>query len=86
MLMHYDVAVGKTLLRPAATVIGILGIFVLSLALFPLLGFSFFPRTDPGQFVINFKAPTAPALSSPTNTCVGWKRTSAPWFRPRNST
>ncbi len=33
-------------------------IFVLSLALYPLLGVSFFPRTDPGQFVINVKAPT----------------------------
>ena len=33
-------------------------VFVASLALFPLLGLSFFPRTDAGQFVINLKAPT----------------------------
>ena len=26
--------------------------------MYPLLGVSFFPRTDPGQFVINLKAPT----------------------------
>ena len=58
MLMHYDIAVGKTLQRPAATVIAITGVFVLSLALYPLLGVSFFPRTDPGQFVINIKAPS----------------------------
>jgi len=61
-LMHYDIAVRKSLLRPVATVVGILGIFVLSLALFPLMGRAFFPRTDPGQFVINVKAPTGSRL------------------------
>jgi HAE1 family hydrophobic/amphiphilic exporter-1 len=30
----------------------------LSFALYPMLGVSFFPRTDAGQFVINLKAPT----------------------------
>ena len=58
MLMHYDVAVRKSLLRPAAIVVGVLGVFLLSLGLYPLLGLSFFPRTDPGQFVINVKAPS----------------------------
>jgi HAE1 family hydrophobic/amphiphilic exporter-1 len=58
MLMRYDIAVGKTLMRPAATVLAILGAFVFSLGLYPFLGVSFFPRTDPGQFVINIKAPT----------------------------
>ncbi|HEX4664594.1 MAG TPA: efflux RND transporter permease subunit, partial [Terriglobales bacterium] len=53
MLAKYDVSVGRTLLRPAAAVLGILGVCVFSLALYPLLGVSFFPRTDPGQFVIN---------------------------------
>ncbi len=57
-LMHYDRAVGKTLLRPVATTLGVLGIFLFSLGLYPLLGLSFFPRTDPGQFVINVKAPS----------------------------
>ena len=57
-LMHYDIAVGKTLMRPTATVLAILGVFVFSLGLYPFLGVSFFPRTDPGQFVINIKAPT----------------------------
>ena len=33
-------------------------VFLLSLALSPLLGVAYFPRTDPGQFVINVKAPT----------------------------
>ncbi len=62
MLMHYDVAVGKTLQRPRATLLVIMGGFLLSLALFPLLGVAFFPRTDPGQFVINVKAPTGSRL------------------------
>lgn len=58
MLMRYDIAVGKVLLRPTETVIAIMAVFVLSLGLYPLLSVSFFPRTDPGQFVINLKAPT----------------------------
>ena len=33
-----------------------------ALALYPLLGVAFFPRTDPGQFVINIKAPTGTRL------------------------
>jgi multidrug efflux pump subunit AcrB len=62
MLGRYDIAVGKTLMRPVATVVGCLGVFLLSLGLYPLLGVSFFPRTDPGQFVINVKAPTGTRL------------------------
>ncbi len=58
MLMQYDIAIGKVLRRPTPTVVVILAVFVVSLALYPLLGVSFFPRTDPGQFVINVKAPT----------------------------
>jgi len=62
MLGNYDVAVGRSLLRPVATVVGILGVCLFSLGLYPLLGVSFFPRTDPGQFVINIKAPTGSRL------------------------
>jgi multidrug efflux pump subunit AcrB len=61
-LMHYDKSVRKTLLRPISTVVGITGAFLLSLCLFPLLGTSFFPRTDAGQFVINVKAPSGTRL------------------------
>ena len=48
----------KTLDRPreALMIFGVL--FVLSFVLVPLIGVSFFPRTDAGQFVINVKAPT----------------------------
>ena len=62
MLGRYDVAVGRTLLRPVATVVSILGVCLFSFALYPLLGVAFFPRTDPGQFVINIKAPTGSRL------------------------
>jgi multidrug efflux pump subunit AcrB len=61
-LMRYDIAVAKSLLRPGATVLGVLGVFLFSLALFPFMGLSFFPRTDPGQFVINVKAPSGTRL------------------------
>ena len=39
-------------------------ISVCSLLLFPLMGLSFFPRTDAGQFVINFKAPSGTKLDA----------------------
>ena len=62
MLDRYDRVLNVTLLRPAATVIAITGFFVLSLGLYPLTGVAYFPRTDPGQFVINLKAPTGTRL------------------------
>jgi hydrophobic/amphiphilic exporter-1 (mainly G- bacteria), HAE1 family len=62
MLMRYDVAVRRSLLRPLATVIGILGVCLLSFGLYPFMGLGFFPRTDAGQFVINIKAPTGTRL------------------------
>ena len=37
-------------------------VFVASLLLYPLLGVSFFPRTDAGQFIINLKAPSGTRL------------------------
>ncbi|HEX8895203.1 MAG TPA: efflux RND transporter permease subunit, partial [Terriglobales bacterium] len=58
VLGKYDEYLEKALQNPKMTVGVIMGIFVLSLALSPLLGVAFFPRTDPGQFVINIKAPS----------------------------
>lgn len=58
MLNGYDSLLKKSLLRPVATVIGIGGAFVLSFGAAPFVGMSYFPRTDPGQFVVNVKAPT----------------------------
>ena len=58
MLEKYVKAVNRTILRPIGTTTTILGAVLLSFALFPLLGRSYFPRTDPGQFVINIKCPS----------------------------
>jgi multidrug efflux pump subunit AcrB len=58
MLGKYDRTLSTALLKPAASLIGLTGVSLLCLALYPLLGVSFFPRTDPGQFVINLKAPS----------------------------
>ena len=56
LLDRYEGLLSKSLLRPLATVLGITGIFILSLTLYPLVGEAYFPRTDPSQFVINLKA------------------------------
>jgi len=58
MLNYYGAWVNKALDSPRTTIVGILGLFVLSFALYPFIGISFFPRSDAGQFLINVKAPT----------------------------
>jgi hydrophobic/amphiphilic exporter-1 (mainly G- bacteria), HAE1 family len=57
-LGRFDRVQGLALARPASTVIGILGIVCLSFTLLPALGLAYFPRTDPGQFVVSLKAET----------------------------
>jgi len=58
MLARYDRTLATSLLKPANTLIGLVGVSLLCFSLYPFLGVSFFPRTDPGQFVINLKAPS----------------------------
>ena len=70
MLDRYGAMLGWSLNRPWATVICLMGVFVVSLALLPLLGISYFPRTDAGQFVINIKAPTGTRIEN-TDALVG---------------
>jgi multidrug efflux pump subunit AcrB len=62
LLHRYDRLVQKVLDAPRATLVIFGVVFLLSLLLFPLLGLSFFPRTDAGQFVVNFKAPSGTKL------------------------
>ncbi|HEY0263978.1 MAG TPA: efflux RND transporter permease subunit [Granulicella sp.] len=62
LLTRYDALVAKVLEWPRATLGIFIAIFLVSLALSPLMGLSFFPRTDAGQFVINFKAPSGTRL------------------------
>jgi multidrug efflux pump subunit AcrB len=58
MLGKYDRTLSTALLKPVGTVVGLAGISILCLSMYPLLGVAFFPRTDPGQFVVNVKAPS----------------------------
>jgi HAE1 family hydrophobic/amphiphilic exporter-1 len=58
LVRRYDHTLNRSLLRPAGTTVGLVGVALLSLILYPLLGVAYFPRTDPGQFVINLKAPS----------------------------
>jgi multidrug efflux pump subunit AcrB len=66
-LKVYDKAVGGVLRRPGLTLAAFGVAFAACLAVFPLLGLSFFPRTDAGQFVINLKAPTGTRISVTEN-------------------
>jgi multidrug efflux pump subunit AcrB len=63
MLGIYDRLVGVTLRWPVLTLVGFAIFFALTLRFWPLIGLSFFPRTDAGQFVINVKAPSGTRLS-----------------------
>jgi hydrophobic/amphiphilic exporter-1 (mainly G- bacteria), HAE1 family len=58
LLDFYEHWVRRALERPGLTVAVLSGVFLLSLAIYPLLGLAFFPKTDAGQFTINLKVPT----------------------------
>jgi multidrug efflux pump subunit AcrB len=62
MLARYEGLVHRVLRRPALVLGSFAGVFVLSLGLYFLLGFSYFPQTDAGQFLINIKAPSGTKL------------------------
>ncbi|HWC58334.1 MAG TPA: efflux RND transporter permease subunit [Verrucomicrobiae bacterium] len=62
MLDRYEGILNLALLRPAATVLGITGVFIVSLVLYPMIGETYFPRTDPAQFVMNLKAASGTRL------------------------
>ena len=59
MLDYYEIQVTRAMHRPGRTALIILaGVAAVLFGLFPILGRSYFPRTDPGQFVINIKCPS----------------------------
>jgi multidrug efflux pump subunit AcrB len=62
LLKVYERAVRRALKYPALTLALLLGVFVASLAIYPLLGRAFFPQTDAGQFTVNVKVPTGSRL------------------------
>ncbi len=58
VLDYYEHWVRRAVVRPGLTVAILSGVFLASLAIYPLLGLAFFPKTDAGQFTINVKVPT----------------------------
>jgi len=63
MLNWYESLAMRAMRRPAFTAAAILGGVALTLlVLFPFLGRAYFPRTDPGQFVINVRMPSGTRL------------------------
>jgi multidrug efflux pump subunit AcrB len=63
MLEHYEGLARRVLVRPGLTAGVILaGVFLVTLGLFPFLGRAYFPRTDPGQFVIDVRMPSGTRL------------------------
>ncbi|HEY2435482.1 MAG TPA: efflux RND transporter permease subunit [Vicinamibacterales bacterium] len=58
LLGWYEGRVRVSLRRPALVLVAVLVFCASALMLSPLLGLSFFPRTDAGQFMINMKAPS----------------------------
>jgi multidrug efflux pump subunit AcrB len=63
MLGVYESSVQWVLKAPAVTLALFLAGFTASLLLYTRLGFSYFPRTDAGQFVVSFKAPSGTKLT-----------------------
>ena len=62
-LLHlYGKMVMRVLSRPAISLAVFAVFIVAALCCFPLLGISFFPRTDAAQFVINVKSPSGTRL------------------------
>jgi len=62
-LNFYDRVISLVLKRPVSVLVLLSGLIVVSLFLFPLLDLSFFPRTDPGQFVMNVKLPSGTRIN-----------------------
>ena len=63
LLDYYEFWVQRALIRPGRTAVVLLaGLAVLIAGMFPLVGKAYFPRTDPGQFVVNLKMPTGTRL------------------------
>jgi multidrug efflux pump subunit AcrB len=63
MLGWYEALVQRVLRFPVTVLLLFLVAFAASLLLYNRLGFSYFPQTDAGQFVITFKAPSGTKLT-----------------------
>src|SRR6202451_3517608 len=65
LLTWYEGLAKRAMRRPGLTAAAILGGVALTLlVLFPFLGRAYFPRTDPGQFVIDVRMPSGTRLET----------------------
>jgi multidrug efflux pump subunit AcrB len=64
ILAGYQALVRRAVRVPATVLIAFFIAFGISLLLYKRLGFSYFPQTDAGQFVITFKAPPGTKLTA----------------------
>jgi multidrug efflux pump subunit AcrB len=63
LLGFYEKSVTRALHRPGLSALYLLGAIALAVGIsFPLVGKAYFPRTDPGQFIVSLKAPTGTRL------------------------
>ncbi len=69
-LRHYDRLLGVSLRHPFAVLAIMAGLLLGGGLLSSVIGLAYFPRTDPGQFVISVKAPTGYRLEE-TEKLVG---------------
>jgi len=75
LLLFYEQKVTQALVRPGRTALFILGGITLLIAgVFPFVGRAYFPRTDPGQFVIQLKMPTGTRLEVSDKYVAGVER------------
>jgi len=58
----YGKALHVALRNPVITLVLAFGLFIGSLALFPVVGFSLFPRSEKPQFLINIETPSSSSL------------------------
>jgi multidrug efflux pump subunit AcrB len=68
MLAWYERLAARALERPKFTATAIsLGVVAILVITFPFLGRAYFPRTDPGQFIINVRMPSGTRLEDSNN-------------------
>jgi len=66
-LKLYDRLVARVLNHPGIVLPAFGVLFLASFALWPAMGLSFFPRTDPGQFLMNLKLPSGTRIGVTEN-------------------
>ncbi|MEA2544172.1 MAG: hypothetical protein QOH35_5538, partial [Acidobacteriaceae bacterium] len=85
MLERFEALAKRALVRPGFTAAVILGgVALVILGLFPFLGRAYFPRTDPGQFVINVRMPSGTRLENSNRYIARVEKIIRDTVRPRD--